>query len=201
MADAEKPAGGPPESPTTARPLDFDEDEPAAATGSPAPNPPPKDEAPTKPPRPLSTREQNELTLREAFPTIDATVVKAVLSASGGSVEPAFNALLEMTDPGAQTQEAPPTARPTRPVETAVPQAQTQIEADEMYARQLHEHYSGAGAGAGATARPQQRPSQYNENLPGSRVGRPGAKPNPDDVPWRSFFDGKTTRWPTEDFR
>ena len=195
MADAEKPAAAPPESPTTARPLDFDEDEPAAATGSPAPNPPPKDEAPTKPPRPLSTREQNELTLREAFPTIDASVIKAVLTASGGSVEPAFNALLEMTDPGAQIQEPPPPARPTRPVETAAPQAQSQIEADEMYARQLHEHYSGA---AGRPQQQQQRPSQYNENLQGSRTGRPGAKPNPDDVPWRSFFDGEFHPRPSE---
>lgn len=37
---------------------------------------------------------QAENTLKEAFPTIDAAVVRAVLRASGGSVEPAFNALL-----------------------------------------------------------------------------------------------------------
>lgn len=53
-----------------------------------------EDEAPPKPPRPLSPRQQNEQTLREAFPSIDAAVVKAVLTASGGKVEPAFNALL-----------------------------------------------------------------------------------------------------------
>lgn len=51
-------------------------------------NPPPK------PPRPLSPQQQAENTLREAFPSIDAAVVKAVLTASGGRVEPAFNALL-----------------------------------------------------------------------------------------------------------
>ena len=49
---------------------------------------------PTKPPRPLSPQQQAENTLIEAFPSIDAKVVKAVLSASGGKVEPAFNALL-----------------------------------------------------------------------------------------------------------
>ena len=55
-----------------------------------------EDVAPPKPPRPLSPRQQAENTLKEAFPTIDAAVVKAVLTASGGKVEPAFNALLGM---------------------------------------------------------------------------------------------------------
>lgn len=53
-----------------------------------------EDEAPPKPPRPLSPQQQAENTLKEAFPSIDAAVVKAVLRASGGRVEPAFNALL-----------------------------------------------------------------------------------------------------------
>lgn len=60
-----------------------------------SPNPTTEDEAPPpKPPRPLSPRQQAENTLKEAFPSIDAAVVKAVLTASGGRVEPAFNALL-----------------------------------------------------------------------------------------------------------
>ena len=49
---------------------------------------------PPQPPRPLSPRQQAENTLKEAFPSIDAAVVKAVLTASGGQVEPAFHALL-----------------------------------------------------------------------------------------------------------
>lgn len=53
-----------------------------------------EDIPPPKPPRPLSSNQQAENTLKEAFPSIDAAVVKAVLRASGGSVEPAFNALL-----------------------------------------------------------------------------------------------------------
>jgi CUE domain. len=49
---------------------------------------------PPKPPRPLSPQQQAENTLKEAFPTIDAAVVKAVLVASGGNLERAFHALL-----------------------------------------------------------------------------------------------------------
>lgn len=55
-----------------------------------------EDAPPAKPPRPLSPQQQAENTLKEAFPSIDAAVVKAVLTASGGRVEPAFNALLGM---------------------------------------------------------------------------------------------------------
>ena len=50
--------------------------------------------APPKPPRPLSPRQQSENTLTEAFPTIDGSVVKAVLVASNGNLERAFHALL-----------------------------------------------------------------------------------------------------------
>jgi hypothetical protein len=180
----------PPESPTTARPLDFDDDNQETGTTAATmetestPLPPPKDDPPPKPKRPLSQREQNENTLKEAFPTIDAAVVKAVLTASRGEVEPAFNALLGMSDPDAVNIEAPP-AKPPRP--TGQPTKMTQLEADELYARQLAEHYSGADS----QQRPPRTSSRYNENLPGSRVGKPGANPNPDDVPWRSFIDGE----------
>ena len=103
-----------PESPTTARELDFD-DEPQDAPVSPKlikPNTSVdtsstsvkpgagEDLAPPQPPRPLSPRQQAENTLKEAFPSIDATVVRAVLTASGGHVEPAFNALLGGLIPG-----------------------------------------------------------------------------------------------------
>lgn len=73
------------------------------AVKSPSPKPkvsfvepaPEDDEAPpTKPPRPMSPQAQAEHTLIEAFPNTDAKVIKAVLMASGGKVEPAFNALL-----------------------------------------------------------------------------------------------------------
>ncbi|RAL64063.1 hypothetical protein DID88_003251 [Monilinia fructigena] len=63
---------------------------------------------PAKPPRPLSPQQQAENTLKEAFPSIDTAVVKAVLIASGGRVEPAFNALLGMSDPNAAIEVPPP---------------------------------------------------------------------------------------------
>lgn len=88
------------ESPTTARPLDFDDEpqdsNPASGNAAPAQQTdsetPPA--APPKPPRPLSPREQSENTLKEAFPSIDAAVIKAILNASNWNVERAFNALL-----------------------------------------------------------------------------------------------------------
>lgn len=88
------------ESPTTARPMDFD-DEPqdtGVASATSAANPQTATEtppaAPPKPPRPLNPREQSENTLKEAFPSIDAGVIKAILNASNWNVERAFNALL-----------------------------------------------------------------------------------------------------------
>lgn len=45
-----------------------------------------------------------------------------------------------MSDPSAQETELPP-AKPPRPSA----ERQRQLEADEMYARELAEHYSGAG--------------------------------------------------------
>lgn len=152
------------------------------------PKPPPKDDTPpSKPPRPTNTHEQAEITLREAFPSIDPSVIKAVLAASGGSVEPAFNALLGMSDPDSQREPEPP-AKPPRPSQQQghTSTKLSQMEADELYARQLAEHYDGS--------RPTQRRGsggRFNEHLQGSRAGRPGANPNPDDVPWRSFVDGE----------
>lgn len=49
---------------------------------------------PPKPPRPVSPRQQAENTLKEAFPSLEASVVKAVLVASNWNVERAFHALL-----------------------------------------------------------------------------------------------------------
>jgi hypothetical protein len=180
----------PPESPTTARPLDFDDDAQdqgahsnllgeESATSKPSTT---ADVPPAKPPRPLSPREQAENTLKEAFPSIDAAVVRAVLTASGGSVEPAFNALLGMSDPDSQNDAEPP-AKPPRPAAGPTSTAQSQLEADELYARQLHEHYSGA-------SRPLQSQPQSREQsrLGGTRsegsqrLGQPQQE--------RSFIDG-----------
>lgn len=119
-----------PESPTTARPLDLDDDEgqesgvvndsqgagagnaggtpkegndggndaPADAAPPAAPaastNPDASEAPPPPPPRPLTEAQKNELILKEAFPSVEIGVIKAVLRASRGQVEPAFHALL-----------------------------------------------------------------------------------------------------------
>jgi len=49
--------------------------------------------------RPASEQQQNEQILKEALPSIGASVILAVLRVSRGQVDLAFNALLEMTDP------------------------------------------------------------------------------------------------------
>ncbi|KAG6011875.1 hypothetical protein E4U54_007860 [Claviceps lovelessii] len=165
-----------PESPTTARPLEMDDDdvndtsfaagEGAAAKASQAPGSTSTSSAPAatttptattatthttgetaarKPPRPLTEAQKNVMILKEAFPTVDDTVIKAVLRAGGGQVEPAFNALLEMTDPDAvkdEIEEVPP-PQPPRPQGRA---QMSQVEADELYARQLAERYDNIGA-------------------------------------------------------
>ena len=131
---------------------------------------------PAKPPRPLSPQVQAENTLIEAFPSIDAKVVKAVLTASGGKVEPAFNALLGMSDPDFKPEEAAP-QQPPRPAQR---QPQTQLEADEMYARQLAEHYNSSG---------QRSQTNYNQREPGRR-GPNQQRPRYDEEDREhSFFD------------
>ncbi|EAT83786.2 hypothetical protein SNOG_08618 [Parastagonospora nodorum SN15] len=157
------------QSPTTARELDFDDDNDAptsatheTVTSPPAPAKSPKpgvrftddttDIPPPKPPRPMSPQQQAQNTLIEAFPDIDSNVIKAVLVASGGKVEPAFNALLSMSDPNFKAEEAPP-PQPPRP-------QRTQLEQDEIYARQLAEHYQNQGGHSSQGQRRQQQPSQ-----------------------------------------
>ncbi|KAI5458109.1 hypothetical protein BGZ63DRAFT_416546 [Mariannaea sp. PMI_226] len=143
------------ESPTTVRPLDMDDDDvqestllendpPSTATAhSPATT---TDTPPAKPPRPLTEAQKNELILKEAFPSVEISVVKAVLRASGGRVEPAFNALLEMTDPDAARNEPEDDTPPPQPPRPQNRSQMSQVEADELYARQLAEHYDNVGA-------------------------------------------------------
>lgn len=113
----------------------------APATGS-------GDAPPPKPPRPLTEEQKNQQMLKEAFPTVEDSVIRAVLRASGGRIESAFNALLEMTDPDAAERDQPP-PQPPRPVAEPVGPTttqQSQLEADELYARQLAEHFENVGA-------------------------------------------------------
>ncbi|KAI5274210.1 hypothetical protein E4T47_02689 [Aureobasidium subglaciale] len=181
---SEKPKAGA-ESPTTARELDFDDDhdhDESRAMKSPTPKQVSfveveDEDAPSKPTRPLSPQSQNEKTLKEAFPTIDPKVIKAVLIASNGNVEPAFNALLAMSDPDFKPEEAPP-PQPPRPT-----QAQRQLDSDEQYARQLAQHFQ-------SESRPRHTMRDEDDRGPPlpnrPRQQRPG--PGEDDREY-SFFD------------
>ncbi|KKA26093.1 hypothetical protein TD95_003540 [Thielaviopsis punctulata] len=121
---------------------------------------------PSKPPRPMSEAQKNELLLREAFPTVDLPVIKAVLTASGGNVDRAFHALLQMTDPDAANddvaeEEVAPPPQPPRP--SGLRKYMTQLESDELYARQLAEQYDNAGAYESRTH--SQNPSARGQSL------------------------------------
>ncbi|KAI1802727.1 hypothetical protein F4811DRAFT_528207 [Daldinia bambusicola] len=160
-ADTNK-ANPAPESPATVRPFEMDDDDiqetgvlgddnthQTTATSTAAhPSTTSEENAPPKPPRPLTERQKNELILKEAFPSIELPVIKAVLTASGGQIDPAFNALLGMSDPdAAQNEPAHEAAPPPQPPRTAGARSpMSQIEADELYARELTQYYENAGA-------------------------------------------------------
>ncbi|KAF2010182.1 hypothetical protein BU24DRAFT_428204 [Aaosphaeria arxii CBS 175.79] len=182
------------ESPTTARELDFDDDNEATTAGpeTAVASPPPISKSPKpgvrfsedateipppKPPRPTSPQQQAENTLIEAFPSIDSKIVKAVLVASGGKVEPAFNALLSMSDPSFSAEDAPP-PQPPRPAQ----QPRSQVEQDEIYARQLAQHYQSSYTEDHGSSR------QREPHLPQQRQ-QTGLKPNELYDRDHSFFD------------
>ncbi|KAK8107129.1 uncharacterized protein PG998_009142 [Apiospora kogelbergensis] len=155
--------------PTTAAPAT------AAGTGT---TPAEAQAPPSKPARPATEQQTNEAMLKEAFPTIEMSVIKAVLIASGGRIDPAFNALLGMSDPDA-VQNDPVAERevpPPQPPRPTGPQAHmSQVEADELYARQLAEHYDNVGAYENRTSNrggPQQQPRRQQGLMPDEEYER-----------------------------
>ncbi|KAL8898606.1 MAG: hypothetical protein Q9192_001998 [Flavoplaca navasiana] len=88
-----------------------------------------------------------------------------------------------MSDPGAQTDEvAPPPQPPRRP---AVPTSteQSQLAADEQYARQLAEHYENSAAYGGGSR------GRSNPPIPGPRRVNSRQYAEPEDERERSFID------------
>ncbi|KXJ97138.1 hypothetical protein Micbo1qcDRAFT_155922 [Microdochium bolleyi] len=167
-----------PESPTTVRPFDMDDDDVqdsvpldndtagSGATSKPLAQTASEEVAPNKPPRPVSEQQKNEQTLKEAFPSIDLAVIRAVLMASGGRIDPAFNALLGMSDPDAVQHEASrEPAPPPQPPRPARGEDVSQLEADERYARQLAEHYDNVGAYEDRTSSRSQGPRRQATGL------------------------------------
>lgn len=87
-----------------------------------------------------------------------------------------------MSDPSTQEEVA---ARP--PPRTATTTSQRQLESDELYARQLAEHYGGATQ----SRRHPQSGGDHEPDLPRTRR-ETGLKPNElQDDEEHSFFDGK----------
>jgi hypothetical protein len=82
-----------------------------------------------------------------------------------------------MSDPNFKAEEAPPPQPPR-------PQPRSQLEQDEIYARQLAEHYQSQG---GQRGQGQGQGRQHGEQ----RRQQPGQRPNEPDRE-HSFFDGKT---------
>ncbi|EJS41751.1 cue5p [Saccharomyces arboricola H-6] len=80
--------------------------------------------------------------LKDAFPNLEEKYIKAVIIASEGALDPAFNALLFLSDPESGKDIDLPT-QPVRktPVEP-VRKHQTQLEQDELLARQLDEQFN-----------------------------------------------------------
>ena len=94
-----------------------------------------------------------------------------------------------MSDPDAQTEPAPP-PQPPRPSQQApTTEAQRQLEADELYARQLAEHYNNQAYGPRRDSSRDYR-GQEPPQLP-LRQPQTGLNPNElyDDRE-RSFIDG-----------
>ena len=194
------------ESPTTAQPLEFDDDA-NEVVGSPetrhktleSNSASAESNPPAKPPRPKSPSSQAEATLIEAFPGLDAKVVKAVLVASGGKLEPAFNALLSQYDviayripfKPAVTGMSDPSfqAEPIAQAKARPQQGQSQLESDELYARQLAAHYQQA------SDRGEQGSRLQGSQQPAARARNNGMSYNElhDDKDY-SFFDGNSTR-------
>ena len=93
-----------------------------------------------------------------------------------------------MSDPDSQVEPTPPPKPPRRTQSPLAPTttAQSQLAADEQYARQLAEHYNGAAAYAAPRGGP--RGGQQNAPL------RPRQNSRQDDLIYddreRSFIDG-----------
>ncbi|SJM82832.1 related to Ubiquitin-binding protein CUE5 [Zygosaccharomyces bailii] len=88
--------------------------------------------------------------LTEAFPNVEEKYVKAVIIASQGVVDPAFHALLFLSDPASGSDIELPTEPVQPPQQQQLPgeplqRRQSQLEQDELLARQLDRKYNRRG--------------------------------------------------------
>ena len=97
-----------------------------------------EEEAPAPPPRPVSPLTQIKKDLKDAFPNIEEKLITAVLIASQGNPDPAFNALLYISDPSVEAEipePAPPV--PDKQVNTQ----KNTLTDDELLARKLQKEF------------------------------------------------------------
>ncbi|GMM53448.1 ubiquitin-binding protein [Maudiozyma humilis] len=108
-------------------------------------------EAPA-PPLPTRTKTQDSLQkpgenpllkqLKEAFPSMEEKYIKAVMIASNGALDPAFNALLFLSDPDSGIDIPLPSKEPSPALNTQSRRKLTQLEQDELLAKQLNDQYN-----------------------------------------------------------
>lgn len=202
--------------------------EPSAPIDSPTttqkkpPTPPPKDDtedAPPPPPRPASPFTQAINTLKEAFPEVDSKVVRAIVVASQGNMDSAFNGMLALNDDSFKPESIyfDASARlggaggapglPGRPGPRDSGSERRQIEEDEALARKLAQEFdrrgSRASSGRRDTGRDRNRDrdhvynhGQYRRPEGGRYSGTNYSGRYDDDrpeEPERSFFDDDLT--------
>ncbi|GMG18924.1 unnamed protein product [Ambrosiozyma monospora] len=97
------------------------------------------DAPPSRPPRPVSAEQKLINQLHQAFPKIEEKYIKMALIASEGNLDPAFNALLFLSDPTSGIQI--PKIKTKPPVPPKDVERKRQLESDEALARRLARQY------------------------------------------------------------
>lgn len=100
-----------------------------------------KDVPPAKPKRPLTPRQEAVKSLKEAFPTVEDKYITSHLIASNFHLENAFNALLYLSDPESINLDEVTMEEPAPPSLPQRRQELTQLEQDELLAKQLDEEF------------------------------------------------------------
>ncbi|ODV85523.1 hypothetical protein CANARDRAFT_28311 [[Candida] arabinofermentans NRRL YB-2248] len=139
---------------------------------------------PARPARPLSPVSTAIKNLHEAFPTIEDKYIKMALIASEGRLDPAFNALLFLSDPTSDIPIPKPEAKPTLPSRESFARRK-QLESDEALAKRLAREYERKASLSSATSSESTR--QHRQPPP-----KPTRKPqwaNDDDSDTEDFVE------------
>ncbi|CAI4051320.1 ubiquitin-binding protein CUE5 SKDI_15G1970 [Saccharomyces kudriavzevii IFO 1802] len=136
--------------------------------------------------------------LKDAFPNLDEKYVKAVIIASQGALDPAFNALLFLSDPESGKDIELPTQPVRKMLETPARRHQTQLEQDELLARQLDEQFNSSHsrrrrrdrtAKSAHEQRPKDRPARRQNPLSPNERGEYGDNAEEEEDSWSQFVE------------